>query len=624
MSYLLHNTDVTFVTNINIFSMKISNNPQRTELMSVIWKIQRKKRFISHDDITKIAKVFNLSRMEVEGVVTFYHFFHRTHAGNYTIYLNDSIVGKQAGMDEIKQVFEKELGIKTGQVTEDKMFGLFETSCIGLSDMEPACLINFKPFVNLTPEKVRYIIRSLKDGKKAADICDVPKSNIRYTPGEKTVFFKDYDSFSALRYLNDKQPEDIIELIKQSKLAGRGGAFFPTGLKWQFARQNKADKKYLICNADEGEPGTFKDRVLMQEKPELLIEGMILSAYAIGATEGYIYLRGEYLYLKDQLEKVIQDYRDKGYLGKNIAGRDFNFDIHIHMGAGAYVCGEETALIHSMEGKRGEPGTKEYFPVERGFLNKPTVVNNVETLCAVTKILDMGVENWLALGTENTPGTKIFSVSGDCKYPGIYEIEWGMKIKDLLELAGAENTNFILQNGYAGGCLHPLDFQRELSGEGKLPESDQLNTKNPESYQKMTKDVGVQSGGAFMIFNKDRNILEIIKNVEQFFVNESCGVCVPCRVGNYLLNIKLHKILSGKASKTDLKELIDWSKIIKTNSRCGLGILSSNALMESIRKFPQVYDTLTGDSTQKNGKFDLDKATKEYKNIITEIYSDYE
>ena len=589
--------------------------------MSVIWEIQRKKRCVSHDDITKIAKLFDLSRMEVEGVVTFYHFFHRQHAGNFTIYLNDSIVGKHAGMEEIKKVFEKELGIKTGHVTEDKMFGLFETSCIGLSDMEPACLINFKPFVNLTPEKVRYIIRALRDGSKVSEICDVPKSKIRYIPGERTVFFNGYERYSALKYL-EKQPGDLIDLIKLSKLSGRGGAYFPTGLKWEFARKNKADKKYLVCNADEGEPGTFKDRVLIQEKPELLIEGMILAGYAIGASEGYIYLRGEYMYLKDNLEKVIGNYRDKGYLGENIAGKNFNFDIQVHMGAGAYVCGEETALIHSMEGKRGEPGTKEYFPVEKGFLGKPTVVNNVETLCAVTKILDMGVENWLKLGTEKTPGTKIFSVSGDCKNPGIYEIEWGMKVNELLELAGADNPGYILHNGYAGECLNPLDFERPISGEGVVPAN--VSVKNPGDYKQKMSGIGVKSGGAFMIFNSGRSILEIIKNVQQFFVNESCGVCVPCRVGNFLLNIKLNKILNENTTKKDLEELIHWSKIIKSNSRCGLGITSSNALMDTYNKFPGVFEKLVSGNNHQNGKLDLKKATREYEKIITEIYSDYE
>jgi len=575
--------------------------PNRSKLMSVLWKIQKLKRHIGHDDITKIAKAFNLSRMEVEGVVTFYHFYHRTDSGKHTIYLNNSIVSQHAGMQAVKEAFEKEIGVPIGHVSFDKEFGLFETACIGLSDQEPACLINFKPFTNLTPEKVRSIITQLKNGKKPKDICDTPKTNIRYTPGDKTVFFKPYDKFSSLHFLKDVHPEEVIDAIKKSKLAGRGGAFFPTGLKWEFARKNKSDIKYVICNADEGEPGTFKDRALLQEHPETLIEGMILAAYAVGAQQGAIYLRGEYRYLKDDLDKLIQTYRDNGFLGKNIpAQEEFNFDIYIHLGAGAYVCGEETALIHSMEGKRGEPGTKEYFPVEKGFNGKPTVVNNVETLCAVPRILEMGVDNWLKLGTESTPGTKIFSVSGDCEKPGIYEIEWGMKIKDFLQLIGAKNPHYILFNGYSGGSLSAQDFDKELSGEG------------------------IKSGGAFMVFNKDRNLLNITRNVCNFFVQESCGICVPCRTGNYLLNIKLDKILSGKANKKDLKEIREWSRVIQTNSRCGLGIMSSNTLIDTMNKFPEVFEKRLSDTNGLEKNFDLKTATAEYDSIINEITTDYE
>ncbi len=606
--------------------MIVSQSLQQSELMSVIWQIQQRKRYISHDDITKIAKAFDLSRMEVEGVISFYHFFHRQHAGNFTIYLNDSIVSQHAGMAEIKKVFEKELGIKTGEVTRDKMFGLFETACIGLSDQEPACLINFNAFTNLTPEKVRFIIRSLKEGHKTTEINDVPEANIRYVPTpDKTVFFKKYQQFSALETMQYNRPETIIEYIKASKLAGRGGAFFPTGLKWQFAHQNNADQKYLICNADEGEPGTFKDRVLMQEKPELMIEGMIIAAYAIGASKGYIYLRAEYLYLKPFLEKLLNDYRSAGFLGHNIpAATDFSFDISIHMGAGAYVCGEETALINSMEGRRGEPGNKTYFPVEKGFRNKPTVVNNVETLCAVPRILEMGVDKWLSIGTEKTPGTKIFSVSGDCDKPGIYEVEWGMKIKKFLKLIGAKDPYYILFNGYSGKCLSDIDFGRELSGEGILADDIKIDHSNVLEYKQKMSGIGVKSGGAFMVFNSKRDLLKIIQNINTFFVKESCGVCVPCRVGNYLLHLKLNKFLTEKAYTKDLKEIVKWSGIITSNSRCGLGIMSANALIDTIYKFPEIFEK----HLQKNGDtedaFDLNKATALYEQIIKEIRATYE
>ncbi len=582
--------------------MLIKNKVDRSQLMSVLWEIQRKKRHIAHDDITKIAKEFELSRMEVEGVLTFYHFFHRKDCGKYTIYINNSITSKHAGMSSIKKTFEQEIGIPVGKLSFDNMFGLYETACIGLSDQEPACLINFKPFTNLTPEKVKDIISRLRNGEKPKDFCDKPKSNIQYTPSkDRTVFFKPYRDFSSLTFLKNNTPEHLIKLVKKSKLAGRGGAFFPTGLKWQFARQNEAEIKYIICNADEGEPGTFKDRVLLQEHPELLIEGMILAAYAVGASEGIIYLRGEYRYLKKEIEKVIASYRKYNFLGSNIAAKNpFDFDIYVHLGAGAYICGEETALIHSIEGKRGEPSTKVVFPVEKGYKDKPTVVNNVETLCAVPRILEMGIDKWLSLGTEKTPGTKILSVSGDCKNEGIYEIEWGMNFREFLELVGAKNPKMIQWSGPSGNALSKVDFDRNICGEDLI------------------------CGGSVMIFDGSRDIPTILKHFSDFFVDESCGICVPCRTGNFLLNKKIDKMITGVATKRDMMDIKEWSKIIKTTSRCGLGQMSSNSLNDAIEKFPEVFEKYMADESACKTSFSLEKATAEYDQIINEITSDYE
>ena len=606
--------------------MGVAIGVDRSKLMDVIWDIQRKKRHISNDDLNKIAQEFNMSKTELEGVITFYSFYSRFDHGKFTVYLNDSIIAEHSGRESVLKAFEEAMGLKIGNVTEDKMFGLFKTPCIGLSDQEPACLINFKPFVNLTPEKVFDIVEKLKSGKKPSEICDTPKSIIRFTPEEdKTVFFKPYKKFSSLTHLESLYPEELIELIMKSKLTGRGGAFFPTGLKWKFCRQNQADIKYIICNADEGEPGTFKDRVLIEEHPELLVEGMILAAYAIGATQGAIYLRAEYMYLKNRLEELLEEYRNRGFLGKSLKAKsDFDFDMYIHLGAGSYVCGEETALIHSMEGKRGEPGTREYFPVERGFNGKPTVVNNVETLCAVPKILEIGLDNYLELGTFLTPGTKLISVSGDCKKPGIYEIEWGMKLLDFLKLIGAEDPNFILFNGYAGECLSEADFDREISGENLLAEHVQFEFKDQIEYARKMSGIGLRSGGSFMVFNKDRDLLEVLKNVADFFVDESCGICVPCRTGNFLLNKKIDKLILGHAETTDLQDIKDWSKIIKTTSRCGLGKMSSCALNDAILKFPEVFERHLSANTDFNQAFNLEDATSDYDRIIKEMTSDYE
>ena len=601
--------------------IKLNNKPLRFSLLPVLWDIQRKRRFISHDDMTKIAREFRMSRIELEGVISFYHFLHTKHAGQYTIYLNNAIVSKLKGYLKVKKAFEKELGIQTGQVTPDRKFGLFETSCIGLSDQESAALINFYPFTGLTPKKIKEIISKLRQEVPLNSIADVPDDNIQYLPADdRVIFLKEYEPAKALKKMVQMSPGALIELVKSSKLSGRGGAFFPTGLKWDICKNFESDQKYIICNADEGEPGTFKDRVLLNRYPGLLLEGMAMAAYAVGATKGYIYLRAEYAYLKEKIEKSIADFKNKGWLGNKILDvENFDFDVYVYMGAGAYVCGEETALIASMEGRRGEPSTKEYFPVERGFLDKPTIVNNVETLCAVPRIVDMGVDRFLELGTPATPGTKLISISGDCKRPGIYEIEWGLKLRELLDLAGAEDPYLVLLNGYAGESLSEADFERELSGENLLEEHVQFQFEDPIVYAEKMSGIGLRSGGSLMVFNRDRDLMEIYKNVADFFVAESCGICAPCRTGNFLLNKKLGKVKLCRADQKDLEELKQWSMIIKQSSRCGLGKTSTGALLTGMLKFPNAFTTCLLADSDINKSFDEKKVVAEYESIIREI-----
>ena len=598
---------------------------KKSSLMNVLWDIQNKRRYISQDDKTKIAKEFNISKIELEGVTSFYHFFHDTHAGKFTIYLNCSTISKLHDYKAVKQAFEEELGIKIDNVTKDRLFGFFKTSCIGLSDQETSALINFHPFTNLTPKKVKTIISKLKQGHSVESLSNFPKDSIRYTPEQdKTVFFKSYTPGIALEKLKQFTPDAIIETVTQSKLSGRGGAFFPTGIKWQFCKKNASNQKYIICNADEGEPGTFKDRVLMNKYPGLLLEGMTIAGYAVGATEGIIYLRAEYLYLKNKLEETIKEFNKKGLLGKTILGIDgFDFNITIHLGAGAYVCGEETALIASMEGKRGEPTTKEFFPVEKGYLGKPTVVNNVETLCAVPRILEMGLKHYLTIGTKATQGSKLLSVSGDCEKPGVYEIEWGMKLKDFLDLIKAKDPHYILFNGFAGEFLSSADLDREISGENLLADHIQFTFKDPIEYSRKMSGVGLRSGGSFMVFNSQRNLLSILKNITDFFIAESCGICVPCRTGNFLLSKKINKIMLCHADNTDLDEIKEWSTIIKQSSRCGLGKLSTNCLLTAMLKFPGEFQKCLLAESDVNHAFNLEKAVENYDSVIEEIESSH-
>lgn len=578
------------------------NEPAQIQMLNKLWELQKSNGYISDTAIKKLADEFGISDIEVEGVVSFYHFFHRKPTGKYTIYLNNSVVADIKGFNRIKESFERETGATFGSIDRTGTFGLFLTPCIGLSDQEPSALINFYPFINLNALKIKDIISKLKSGIPVEAICDVPSDNIRYTPPEnKSIFFKKYVAGEALNKLQKLQPEGIIEEIKKSELAGRGGAYYPTWKKWEAAKVQQATPKFVICNADEGEPGTFKDRVLINSQPHSLIEGMILCGYTIGASYGIIYLRGEYWWLKNKLDDAIKDFYTAGLLGKNCNQIDgFNFDIRIQMGAGSYVCGEETALLESLEGKRGEPRTKWFFPVEKGYLQKPTVINNVETFCAAARIIEMGADAFISLGIPGSPGTKLISVSGDCKHPGVYEIEWGMTVAELLELCEAEDPYYIQVSGPSGECISIKEKFRRISMLDLMARKD------------------IRCGGSFMIFNRQRDLVRILMNFSEFFKQESCGICTPCRAGNFIIQRKLERLQNGLANEKDLQELKSWGLLMKTTSRCGLGKTAPNSLIMAIDKFHDYFEgRIDKNFNGLNLKFDMESATEAYEKYKT-------
>ena len=390
--------------------------------------------------------------------------------------------------------------------------------------------------------------------------------------------------------------KQVIEQVRKSELSGRGGAFFPTWIKWDGCRKEEADMKYVICNADEGEPGTFKDRVLLNKEPGSVIEGMIIAAYAIGARYGVIYLRAEYQWLLKKLEETIQRFYEKRLLGTRIKGRDnFDFDIRIQVGAGSYVCGEETALLESMEGKRGEPRTKWYFPVQRGYLQKPTIINNVETFAAVARMMEMGINNYLNRGIPGSPGTKLISLSGDVHKPGIYEIEWGMKIEELLELSGAVAPYFIQLSGPSGECISLNQKHRRISMRDLMSTED------------------IRCGGSLMILNRHRDIMKILLNFSEFFVKESCGICTPCRAGNFIIHKKLEKMAHGLATREDVDEMDQWCHIMKETSRCGLGKTAYNTPLKAIDEFSDYFREKLGEAVNGQSlKFNMEEAISEY------------
>jgi [NiFe] hydrogenase diaphorase moiety large subunit len=384
------------------------------------------------------------------------------------------------------------------------------------------------------------------------------------------------------------KPEEVIAEVKSSNIRGRGGAGFPTGLKWDFCRRSSGEKRYIFCNADEGEPGTFKDRVILTERPRLLFEGMTVAAYAIGSTEGILYLRFEYKYLQRFLESILEEMRDKNLLGKSIGGLEgFDFDIRIQCGAGAYVCGEESALIESAEGKRGEPRDRPPFPVEKGYLEQPTVVNNVETLCATVKVVLHGGEWYKKFGTHESTGTKLLSVSGDCHYPGVYEVSWGFTVNDILEMVGAENVQAVQVGGPSGACIAPNEFDRILGYED------------------------LSTGGSLMIFGEHRDILrDVVLNFTEFFIEESCGSCTPCRTIPVMLKSKLEKILHGRGVMQDMMDMERWSLMMKAN-RCGLGHTAANPITSTLRNLRHLYLEKIQKEKEFDMGFDLESAREE-------------
>jgi [NiFe] hydrogenase diaphorase moiety large subunit len=547
-------------------------------LMDILITVQQRMGRVERRAIDRIARHLGVPRVEVEGTVSFYSFFTRRAGGAVIVRLCDDIIDVLQGMPEVADAFEAELGIGMGADTADGAFSLRRTPNIGMSDQAPAALINDVVVTNLTPDRVPGIVERLRahgDARKLVDSCgdgnnahplvrSMVRNNIR-KPGE--VLLTDFSPGSALSEALSMRPEEIIARLNEAHLRGRGGAGFPAGMKWEFTRRVQAERRYVICNGDEGEPGTFKDRVLLTEYPELTFEGMTIAGYAVGAAEGILYLRREYAYLQDFLESVLEERRGRGLLGRSVAGKsDFDFDIRIQLGAGAYICGEETSLIASCEGRRGDPKTRPPFPTQHGYDGCPSAVNNVETLCCAAKIVLNGADWFRGIGTGDSAGTKLLSVSGDCDAPGVYELPFGVPLGELLEMAGARDAFFAQVGGASGTMVGRGGFERRIGFED-LP-----------------------TGGAVMVFNRGRDPLHVAAAFMDFFVEESCGYCTPCRVGNVLLRDRLEIVRSGRGERADLVYLEELGRTVKFASRCGLGQTSPNPILTGLENLRDVYE----------------------------------
>ncbi|TAK93336.1 MAG: NADP oxidoreductase [Aquabacterium sp.] len=552
-------------------------------LLQVLRQVQARFQHVPGSAIAALVLQWRLSHAAVRSVVSFYHFLSFEPRGRYTLYLSDSVTDRMLGSEAVLQLLSERLGVQADHTRADGLVSIHRTSCTGLCDQGPAGLINGRPLTNLT----------LRRADEIADLIEA-QAPLDQWP---TDFFEVHNPVwrhqltlshpiapgQALARLNAMGPDAMLAALRDAGLRGRGGAGFATWQKWVACRHAPGPRA-ITCNADEGEPGTFKDRMLLMQWAHEVMEGMTIAALTVGASQGFLYVRGEYEFIEPHLREVLQARRDQGLLGPSVMGGSPGFDIQLHMGAGAYVCGEETALIESVEGKRGIPRTRPPFPVDRGYLGLPTVNNNVETFVQVAQIALHGAGWFNAHGTPASRGTRILSVAGDVARPGLYEVPWGVTVAEVLSDCGAQDVQAVLVGGPSGKLIDATQLpqrQRQISFED-LP-----------------------TGGAFTVFNQTRDMVDVARQYTRFFAHESCGFCTPCRVGCGQLLETAERLMQGHASQRDIVRLQETAELMHRYSHCGLGQTAAHPLMDVIAHFPdQIKRKLAADEQA----FDLDAA----------------
>jgi NADH-quinone oxidoreductase E subunit len=497
--------------------------------------------YLSKEDMEEVAKIVGVTSGKVYGVATYYTMYNTRPVGKFHLQIDTNIPATLAGAVKILEFVKKELGICSGETTKDGLFTLNEVECLASCGTCPVIQVNDVYYENMTIEKTKALLDSLKKGvmpKPEEPVyfggteCNVLLKNRTVKNSTSIGVYKSNGGYKALEKALTMEPAAILNEVKASAIRGRGGAGFPAGVKWGFLAKGTGKPVYLVCNADEGEPGTFKDRQIMEYDPHLLIEGMIISARAIGSKLGFIYIRGEFDWIADILDKAVEEAKADGKMG--------DFDIIVHRGAGAYVCGEETALIESIEGKRGQPRMKPPFPAVAGLYGCPTIVNNVETLASVPFIVEKGADEFKKFGYENNTGFKLYGVSGCVNKPGVYEFPMGVPFEKLLKAAGGGKGK--LKAVIVGGLSVPILKADELEGLAM-------------DYDSCIKKGTMLGSGGVMVINDEFSIPEIAYRTIKFYAHESCGKCTPCKEGSHTIVKILGKLLKGQATQDDLDNM---------------------------------------------------------------------
>jgi NADH-quinone oxidoreductase subunit F len=562
------------------YNGRSANENGRSLLLPLLHEAQAIYGWLPREVQQAIGQTLRVPLADIHGVIEFYTMFYNEPTAKRVIRVCDDVACRLAGSDGFAAALEDRLGLQPGQTSPDGSVTYERVPCLGMCEHGPNALFGGEPAGNLTPADVDNFLAGAhpepRIRKYGGPLLKLARAG-KVIPWSLTDYEK-HGGYTALKKALAMPPDEIIAMLEASGVLGRGGAMFPTGQKWKYTRGAPGDpsQKHIIANADESEPGTFKDRGLLEEDPFSLVEAMTIAAYTVGAENGWIFVRGEYPRAYRRLVTAVTLARKAGYLGRNILGRPgFHFDIEVRLGAGAYICGEETALFEAIEGKRGFPRIKPPFPTTHGLFQQPTVINNVETFAAVLAVLSVGLDEWLKLGTKESPGTKWFCLSGHVVRPGVYEVPFGLTTRELIEMAGgvpgSKAIQAVLMGGAAGVFIGP----------------DKLDI--PLTYEDSRANGFPLGSGVIMVFDETADLRQALYQLSHFFAHESCGKCFPCQLGTQRQMEILDRIAhNGGAKPTDKQTLLDVGFTMTQTSLCGLGQTAASAVMSVIGLWPEL------------------------------------
>lgn len=534
-----------------------------------------------------VSKTLRVPLSDIHGVIEFYTMFYNQPMAKKVIRVCEDVACQLAGCEAIHKAVSEKLGLRPGEVSADGTIAYERVPCLGMCEHAPNALNGDRPAGDLTPDAVDDFLAGVhpEPPPKIYGTAKLKLFRVGQIAPYSLADYLAYEGYVGLQNAMQATPEQIIAWMDESNILGRGGAMFPVGLKWKFTRAapGKPSEKHIIANCDESEPGTFKDRGLMEEDPFSLIEAMTLAAYVVGAENGWIFIRGEYPRSYKRLVNAVEKARAAGYLGQNIMGRDgFNFDIRIRLGAGAYICGEETALFEAIEGKRGFPRIKPPFPTTHGLFHQPTAVNNVETLVAALTVARIGWAEWEKYGTADSKGSKWFCLSGHVNQPGLYELPFGVTVRELIELGGGvrggKMVQAVLVGGAAGRFLSPAELDYPLT------------------YESSRNHAFPIGSGVVIVIDEEYDLRQTLYHLSHFFAHESCGKCFPCQIGTQRQMEILHRIANSPIAHNDgpqpgdKERLLDVGFTMTETSLCGLGQTAASAIVSAIKLWPELVE----------------------------------